>query len=169
MASENIERKLIKLVAVDRLYIPLSSMDNKIKNRIRPDAADEVVEGMTEETLYVGERVYARIEEDNKEKARSMKEAVAEFCNEYPREGQVLQGKIAEKRIQKEKHLYFGVNSGSRLTAEDYLGVMQDLGFTEIQARNFYPELMDVSRRISKKRDEAERSVLVGKVKADEE
>lgn len=49
---------------------------------------------------------------------------------------------------------------GCRLTADDYLGVMTNLGFTEAQARNLYEPLIEASRQISKKRSE-ERSILI--------
>jgi hypothetical protein len=52
------------------------------------------------------------------------------------------------------------MNDGCRLTADDYLGVMANLGFTEAQARNLYEPLIVTSRSISKKRDE-ERSILI--------
>jgi hypothetical protein len=53
------------------------------------------------------------------------------------------------------------MNPNCRLTADDYMNVMSDLGFTEATARTLYPELMDVSRKMSRQRDE-ERSILVG-------
>ena len=63
--------------------------------------------------------------------------------------------------MERESHLYFVVNPGCRLTADDYLGVMANLGFTEAQARNLYSPLIETSRAIAKKRDE-ERSVMLG-------
>ena len=41
------------------------------------------------------------------------------------------------------------------------MGVMKSLGFTEAISRDLYPELMEVSRKLSRKRDE-ERSVMIG-------
>ena len=69
---------------------------------------------------------------------------------------------IEEERSVREDHFYFGVNNGCRLTADDYLGVMIGLGFTETTARRLYPELIETSRKMSRRRKEEERSVLIG-------
>jgi hypothetical protein len=39
---------------------------------------------------------------------------------------------------------------------------MQDLGFSQAISERLYPELMDISRKLSRKRDEIERSILIG-------
>lgn len=154
----NIERQLIQLIAADRLDIPISSMSGKLK-RMKPKLAQEVNFGGD---AYEGDRVYARVRvDDATQKARTMSQAIGVFSEQYPRHGAVLQGLIEETRIARETSLYFGVNPGCRLTADDYLGVMSNLGFTENQARSLYIPLMDASRNISKKRDE-ERSILIG-------
>ena len=111
---------------------------------------------------YSGERVYARVENNSTtENARTMREAINYFAEQFPRHGKILNGLIEETRAAKETTLYFGVNPGCRLTADDYLGVMANLGFTEAQARNLYEPLLDTSRAIARKRGE-ERSILVG-------
>ena len=160
MTNELMERQLIDLVAADRMYIPVSSMDGKLKRR-KESMAKGIV--MPESGNYRGDRVYARISTEDEMKARTMKEAIAEFSEQYPTHGKVLSGIIAEKRLQKETHLYFGVRDGCRLTSEDYLNVMKDLGFGPESAKSLYHELIEVSRNMSRKRDE-ERSILVGKV-----
>jgi hypothetical protein len=99
--------------------------------------------------------------------ARKMKDAVAEYCEKYPAQGQILTQMIEDKRSERETHLYFGINDGCRLTADDYKGVMNTLGFTEAQARNLYEPLISTSRAIAKKRDE-ERSILVGKYEGED-
>jgi len=58
--------------------------------------------------------------------------------------------------------MYFGMHEGRRLTAEDYMGVMRDLGFSDGVAANLYPELMDISYKMARKRDETERRILIG-------
>jgi hypothetical protein len=70
------------------------------------------------------------------------------------------QGKIAQRRVKSETHLYFGTNPECRLTADDYMDVMASIGITPAVARDLYPTLMDVSRKLSRARNE-ERSVLV--------
>src|SRR3989344_4049182 len=128
--TENIEDKIITLIATDRIDIPISSMSGKLK-RAKPKLA------------------------------KGMAEGIELFSNEFPKYGTILRGLIEEQRALRETHLYFGVNSGCRLTADDYMGVMTGLGFSEPRARDLYPELMDASRSISRKREE-ERSVLIG-------
>lgn len=157
--TQNIERQIVEIIATDRIDIPISSMSGKLK-RQKPKLAQAL--GMNDGDSFEGERVYARVETENIEKARRLSEAVEAFCTDYRREGKILQGYIAEKRVEAETHLYFGVNQGSRMSAEDYLCVMRNLGFTESTARSLYPELMEVSRKISRKRDEGERSILIG-------
>lgn len=154
--TEQLEKQLLSLIAADRVEIPISSMSGKLK-RMKPKIANAITLPGAD---YSGERVYARVEVEDKLKARSMSEAVDDFCTEHPVYGQVLTQMIEDKRAQKETHLYFGMNAGCRLTADDYLGVMTNLGFTEAQARNLYEPLIETSRKISKKRDE-ERSIII--------
>lgn len=157
------EEKIIHLIAQDRIEIPLSSMYQKTKKSKATEAKDlaSLLSEMHGEK-FVGERVFAYVKTEDKERARGMKEAIAEFCEEFPKYGKILQGKIAEKRVIAEEHLYFGVNPNKRLCNEDYLEVMRSLGLTESTARALYPELIEISRKLSRAREE-ERSVIVGK------
>lgn len=161
------EQQVIRLVAQDRIEIPLSSMYQKLKKAKSRDAKGlaEVVRNLDGQE-FEGNRTFAYFQREDKERARGMKEAVAEFSQEFPKYGVILQGKIAEKRVRNEEHLYFGVNPGSRLTSDDYLEVMQSLGLSEGTARSLYPDLMEVSRMLSKARQE-ERSVIVGRYDED--
>ncbi len=161
------EEQIIKLVAQDRIEIPLSSMYQKLK-KAKKGHAQGLASKLDEDSKeFEGTRVFAYTTEEDKERARGMKEAVAEFCTEFPKYGTILKGKIAEKRVRSEEHLYFGVNPGSRLTADDYMEVMQSIGLSEGTARSLYPELMDISRKLSRSRDE-ERSVIVGRYSTDD-
>jgi hypothetical protein len=153
-----IEKQVMELIATDRLYIPLSSMEGKLK-RARPKLAKDIDLG--EENCFFGERVYARIEAEDKNKARGVKAGIDQFCESFPKYGRILKGYIEEKRTLSETHLYFGTNPNCKLTANDYIGVMANLGFTEQTSLRLYPELMEVSRKLSRKRNE-ERSVLIG-------
>jgi hypothetical protein len=160
--GESVERQVIELIAHDRIEIPISSMSGKLK-RAKPKLAGAI--DLSEYGgIFTGERVYARVESEDKDKARTMKEAVAEFANEFPKYGAILKGKIAEKRARKETHLYFGMQEGRRLTTADYMSVMTGLGFSEGMAEGLYGSLMDASRKLSKARAEGERSILIGKV-----
>ncbi len=154
------ESKIIKLIATDRLHIPVSSFSGKLKRR-QPKIAKDL--GLVAGTPFYGDRVYARVEtDDSVMKARGMKAGIDKFEQEHPRWAKVLRGYIEEERANSETHVYFGMNYGKRLTQVDYVGVMMDLGLTEASAVALYKPLMEVSRNLSKKRGDEERSVLIG-------
>jgi len=156
--TNKLEKQIIELIATDRIDIPISSMSGKLK-RQKPKLATTI--DLSEyENDFIGERVYARIEAEDLMKARGMKEAIDIFSQEFPRYGTILNGLIEEQRALRETHLYFGVNEGCKLTSEDYMGVMESLGFNETTAKSLYTELMDVSRNLSRKRQE-ERRILI--------
>jgi hypothetical protein len=158
--KQSIERQLIQVIATDRIDRPISSMSGKLKRaKKKLGPLVEIKPG----EKYVGERVFARVEtEDTKMAARTMREAVDLFAEQYPRHGKILDGYIEETRAGKETHIYFGMHQGKRLTADDYLGVMQNLGFTPATAKSLYPELMDISHKMRRKRNEGDRSILIG-------
>ena len=159
MTNETLERKIIELIATDRIDIPISSMSGKLK-RAKPKIAGTI--GLEEyDGKFSGERVYARVETEDVEKARGMREGVDEFSKKFPNYGKILEGIIQEKRKDRETHLYFGIKEGRRLTSDDYMGVMKGIGFSESRAESLYQELMEVSRNLSRQRDE-ERRVLIG-------
>ncbi|MDO8556357.1 MAG: hypothetical protein Q7R96_04265 [Nanoarchaeota archaeon] len=160
MTNETLERQVIELIATDRIDIPISSMSGKLK-RAKPKLAQGI--SLAEyDNAFTGERVYARIESEDVEKARGTREGIDAFSQKFPNYGKILEGLIQEKRKERETHLYFGINEGRRLTSGDYMGVMKNLGFSEARAEGLYQELMGVSRTLSRQRDE-ERSVLLGK------
>ncbi len=154
-----LEEQIIGLIAMDRVEIPISSMSGKLK-RQKPKLAKDI-DLSDYKGKYQGERAYARIESEDLEVARGMKDGIDEFSKRHPKYGAELQEIIDEKRTERETHLYFGLNEGSRLSEADYIGVMRSLGYSEAGARSLYPELISVSRKISKKRDE-ERRILIG-------
>lgn len=160
------ETQILQLIASDRLDIPLSSMHQKLQKSNKKSAKN--IAEILDSARFIGQRSYAFVQSEDKEKARGYKEAVAEFSQEFPKYGAILMGKVTEKRVKAERHLYFGMSAGSRLTQDDYVGVMQSLGLSEASARSLYPDLMDISRKLSRSRDE-ERSILVGKYEVDEE
>lgn len=154
----NTEGRLIELIATDRIEIPISSMSGKLK-RQKPEIARGVAEGFN--LRYSGDRAYARVVEEDKMKARGMKEGIEMFAQQYPQHAEVLYAMIEFKRAEKETHLYFGMKDGCRITADDYREVMTNLGFTPAMSEELYPALMDVSRKLSRQRGE-ERSVMIG-------
>jgi len=119
------ENQIVKLIAEDRLQVPMSSLEQKVRKSKMSDAKS-IAEMIGEK--FDGNRVYAFVEEEDKDRARGMKEAVAEFEQEFPKYGAILKGKINEKRKLSEKYLYFGLYDGCKLTSEDYLGVLQNIG-----------------------------------------
>jgi hypothetical protein len=157
--EENIERPLIELIATDRIDKPISSMSGGLK-RAKPKLARAV--NLVPGGSFEGDRTYARVENSNRNKARGMRAGIDKFIENHPEYGAILEGYIAEERVARETHLIFGMYEGCRITSDDYLGVMENLGFTETTAKNLYPELMDISRNLARKRDEIERSILIG-------
>lgn len=159
--EDKMENDVLALITMDRLNLPIKSLENKLAKR-RLAQAKDIAEDIGD-TRFVGERTYAFVEEEDKSLARGTKEAIAEFTEEHPEYGAILKGKIAEKRVQREKHLYFGVNPGARLSGEAYLGVMRDLGISEHRAHLLYPVLNEIGRDLQGKKKEAGNRIIVGK------
>lgn len=155
-----LERKIIEVIATDRVDVPISSMSGKLKRR-KPKLA-KGVDLSNYDNYYEGGRVWARAEYSDKMKARGMKEGIEKFEESHPRYGKILREYIEEERVIRETHLTFGMQDGCKLTSQDYIGVMENLGFTPSTAERLYPELLDISRKLSRKRQEYERSVLIG-------
>jgi hypothetical protein len=152
------EKQLIEIIATDRIDIPISSMSGKLK-RAKPKLAKAL--DFKGKKSFEGDRSYARVESKDKMKARGMREGINLFAQEFPRYGKILNGMIEEKRAKKETHVYFDLYQGCKLSTNDYMSVMTDLGFSEQRAEGLYQELMKVSRNLSRKRDE-ERSIMIG-------
>lgn len=157
---EELERRVVRLVAMDRISKPISSISGKLKRRMPSFARDIDLSGYGGE--FTGERVYARVEEEDKMKARGMREGIEVFSEKYPRHGEILKGIIAEKRVQREVHLYFGLREGRRVPAIDYQAVLCDMGFTEATARRLYPELVEISRNLVRKKNLEQGRILIG-------
>ena len=154
---ENLERKVIELIATDRIDIPISSMSGKLKRR-KPKLAQGIDLGGKK---YNGERVFAYTHSEDEQKARGVKEGIEKFAEEFPKYGKILRGYIEEQRTIRENYLVFGMQDGCKVTSDDYMGVMTNLGFTEATANHLYPELMNISRKLKNKRDETQRSILI--------
>ena len=154
-----LEEEIIDLISADRMYIAISSMDGKLK-RLRPKLAG-CIDLKEYNNNFIGERVYARIVSEDKKSAREVREGIEKFKKEFPEQGETLEKYIKEQRTKRERYLYFGTNSECKLTKEDYLNVMKSMGFTDFSAIRLYPELLETSRALSKKRNK-ERSLLIG-------
>ncbi len=157
MENETLERQVIELIAADRIDKPISSMSGKLKRR-KPKLAQAVE---LPKGSFIGDRVWARVSSKDEMRARGVKEGIEKFAEQFPKYGQILRGYIEEQRTVREKYLYFGMNDGCKVTSVDYMSVMTDLGFTPATAERLYPELMDISRKMARKREETERSILL--------
>jgi hypothetical protein len=160
MTNQSLEREVIELVATDRISIPIKSMAGKL-DRARPKLAEVVLGNPEFNGNYFGERAYARVEYQDSMKSRGMRDAINVFSSAYPRYGAILNGLIEEQRASRDTNLYFGMNDGARITADDYKDVMASIGFSETESEKLYPKLMDISRKISRQRME-ERNLIVG-------
>ena len=91
--KETLEQQVISLIAMDRLHIPISSMSGKLKRR-QPKQAKSI----KLEKSYSGERVYARVEEEDLNKARGVKEGIKMFEEQFPKYASILKGFIEANR-----------------------------------------------------------------------
>ena len=156
--NETIERKIIELVAADRIDVPISSMSGKLKRR-KPDMAQDI--DIEFGQRYNGDRVFAYIRDEDDRKARGTKEGIKLFTTKFPKYGRILKDYIDEERAIRERYLVFGMKENCLVTADDYRGIMMNLGFTAQTSERLYPELMNISRKLRKKRDEGLRSILI--------
>jgi len=154
-----LEKEIIDLISADRIYITISSMHGKLE-KLRPKLAKSI-DLREYDNDFIGERVYARIVSEDKKRAKKLRKGIEKFKKEFPEQGEILERYIQEERTKRETHLYFGTNPECKLTKEDYLNVMKTIGFTDFSAIRLYPELLETSRVLSKKRNE-ERSLLIG-------
>ena len=154
-----IEKKILNLIATDRISVPINSIGGKLY-RARPNLASAI--GLDTGASFEGDRCHARVVSEDKSKARGMRRGIEKFSEAHPKYGRILEGYIQEERTNSEVHFYFGMNEGRNLTSDDYLSVMTNLGFTRHTASRLYPELMEISRNLARKRNGAERSVLIG-------
>ncbi len=146
------------MVAYDILSKPLSNLGAKADRR-RDKMAEQAAELVS--FGFSSERVTAYVETRDEEKARTLREGITSFKRSYPKYGNILEGMIEQKRAQKNEYLVFGINPGFKLGAEDYRRVMKDLGMSSREADAMYPHLLDISDRLGKSRENAERNILL--------
>ena len=152
-----IERELIKLIAMDRFDRIVSSLSGKLKRRKSKLAKSIDLKGKE----YQGSRVWAREDKESNLRTRGMKEGIAKFCKKDKRRGRILMGYIEEQREVREDYFSFGMQEGCRMTFDDYMEVMMDMGFTFARAKRLYYPLIGSSRELSRKKQEKERSILI--------
>ena len=162
MTNERTEgEKLVrKLVAMNDLRIPLSSLYQKDKKIEKEYALG--ISNYIGQNSALGNSVTAYVEKTTKQKARGMEEGIEAFTKQYPRYGKILKGLIEEERTKKENYLLYGLNDGYKLNDNEYVGVMRDIGLTDAEAEAMFPKLMDISSRLKKKQKEGLREILIG-------
>lgn len=146
------------LVAYDILKSPLSSLYQKAGRRQKKsaqEAAELVGNG------EIADRVYVSIEEAEQEKSRTLRQGIDAFKKAHPRYGKVLEGMIAEKRIEKNQVLVYGIEDGFRLGSADYIRVMKDIGLSERAAHSMYSHLLEVSEQLGKADETGYREILL--------
>ena len=159
MERSELEKKVRKLIASDISYRVLKSLGEKGVRRL-DKIAREIEEAL--ETEEENERFFAQIKTTPEEKARTLRQGIDAFKEEHPRYGLLLEEMIAKKRIQSNKYLFYKLNSGYKLSEEDYVQVIIDLGFERREASAMYPHILSISERLRKADETLERSILLG-------
>lgn len=154
-----IEKFVRWLVSSDILYRPLKSLGEKGLRRL--DNTAKEISDLLKEEEEIGERVFARVERKDEEKARTLREGINTFKKKYSQYGEILEGMIAEKRKKSNKYLTYGLQKDFKLGEEDYIRVMMDLGFERREASAVYPHIIAVSERLGKAKTQAQRRILV--------
>ena len=154
-----IERFVRWLIASDILYRPLKSLGEKGLRRLDKTAGE--ISDLLKDEEEIGERVFAKVEKKDEEKARTLREGINAFKKRYPQYGEILENMIAEKRTKSNRYLTFGLREGFKLGEEDYVRVMMDLGFDRREASSVYPHVIAISERLKKAKVQAQRRILL--------
>ena len=165
MTEQNYEAQVRKLIAFDNIDIPLCALHKRVDRRHK-----KLAESL-EEPVDAGEDfgcTEVNVDFRNKQRARAIKEAVSEFCKKYPAPGRQLKKMIAVNRTMRETYLQYGLPEGRRISSQDYIAAMTDVGLTQTQAEAFYPRVLEVSRTLQRARGKETttsglREVLIGK------
>ena len=162
----DIEKETRMLIALDILYKPFSSLGAKGKRKAEKHAKSIV--SFLKEGEEKGERIFARVEKRDEEKARDLREGIDAFKEEYPQYGKLLEKCIKEKRMSHNKYIIYGLSEGFKLGEEDYVKVMMGLGFERREANSVYPHILAISDRLGKAVEQAERIMLIPQKKQKE-
>ena len=152
-----LESRVRRLVSADILYRTLKSLGERGVRRL-DKRSEEIVQLLDEEE---NQRFFLKIEEIGEERARTLREGIDKFKEEYPRQGEILEQCISSKRTERNKYLIYGIRRGFHLAEEDYLQVMMDLGFERREASSIYPHILSISRRLKKADEHKKRSTLI--------
>lgn len=154
-----LEKRVRRLVASDISYRVLKSLGEKGVRRLGK-IAEQIEEAL--ETEEANERFSAQIKTSPEEKARTLRQGIDAFKEEHPKYGPILEKMIAEKRTQSNKQLFYRINPGYKLSEDDYVLVMMDLGFDRREASAIYPHIISISERLGKADENLERTILIG-------
>ena len=159
----DLEKLVRKLVAINNIRTPLSSLYQKEK-KIEGEYARGIYNLLMQagHKADLGNSVIAYIEDEDKNKARGMEEGIKEFSKKYPKYGKILKNIVKKKRKISEIHLRYDLKEGHTLADSEYVSVMRDLELTDQEATKIYPEFMSISERLRKKNKKEPRSILVG-------
>ena len=155
-----LEKRVRRIIAADITYRVLKSLGEKGVRRL-DKRATEIVGLLDKEEQ--GDRFYARIEKTEEEKARTLRQGIDAFKKKHPRYGNVLEGLIAEKRLERNENLIYGLTKGSKLSEEDYVQIIMDLGFEKREASAMYPHILAISERLGRADEHKERLILIPK------
>lgn len=153
-----LELSVRNMVAYDILSKPLTSLGQKADRR--KDKVGKEISALLREGEQF-ERVVAHIERREEERARTLREGIEAFKEEFPKYGKALEEKIEVKRSRSNKYLVYGVADGFRLSADDYRRVMKDLGMNVVEADAMYPHLLQISDRLGKAGENSLRDILL--------
>ena len=154
-----VEKYIRWLIASDIIYRPLKSLGEKGLRWLDKTAGE--ISDLLKDEEEIGERVFAKIEKKDEEKARTLREGINAFKKRYPQYGEILENMIAEKRTKSNRYLIYGLQEGFKLGEEDYVRVMMDLGFDRREASSVYPHVIAISERLKKAKVQAQRRILL--------
>ena len=156
-----LESRVRRLIAGDITYRVLKNLGNKGVRRLNKRAAE--ITDLLDKGEEPNNRFYVGIEKIEKEKARTLREGINAFKKEHPGYGKILEGLIAKKRIKRNKNLIYGLNEGYKLSEEDYVLIMRDLGFERREASAIYPHILAISKRLERANEQSERTILLSR------
>jgi len=146
------------MVAYDVLSKPLTSLGQK-SDRRKDKLGKEISTLLREGDRF--DRVVAYVERRDEEKARTLREGIEAFKEEFPKYGKILEGVIEKRRSLSNRYLVFGLEDGFKLSPDDYRRVMKDLGMTTVEADAMYPHLLQISDRLGKAGENSLRDILL--------
>lgn len=156
-----LEKRVRRLIAGDITYRVLKSLGEKGIRRLKKGAKEIV--NLLGEGEEPNNRFYVGIEKSEEEKSKTLREGINAFKKKYSSYGKILEGLIAQKRIERNKNLVYGLNEGYHLSEEDYVQIMIDLGFEKREASAMYPHILAISERLKKADEQLERTILLSK------